>query len=247
MACTSWIQFITHADTVITTDSDYQPFVETIGTQAFMVDRSAPTADLSLAESLGWYQNPDGSYVAAAHADDSTLTLIATPTGDPMDPGAYLYQIISLDAAGNPGVNVWKPATLTTDLALTYMAPHQVTLPISGENSLMGHFGLRAVGINDILNISSSTPATMLDVVPLTYDNAAVTVAHADYNGDGTTDGRFESVQHVSDGVTIFSDRSAVTLTLAITEHSGHPVTSIAVDFQINGEGDWKPIHVFWC
>ncbi|MYE87899.1 hypothetical protein F4X33_02740 [Candidatus Poribacteria bacterium] len=235
---------ITHADTVITTDSDYQPFVETIGTQAFMVDRSAPTADLTIAESLGWYQNPDGSYVAAAHADDSTLTLIATPTGDPMDPGAYLYQIISLDAAGNPGVNVWNPAPLTTDLALTYMAPHQVTLPISGENRI-GHFGLRAVGINDLLNISSSTAPTMLDVVPLTYDNAAVTVAHADYNGDGTTDGRFESVQHLSDGVTIFSDRSAVTLTLAITEHSGHPVTSIAVDFQIDGEGDWKPIHVF--
>ena len=238
---------ITHADTVITTDSDYAPFVETIGTQAFMVDRSAPTADLTLAiaESSGLYQNPDGSYVAAAHADDGTLTITATPTGDPMDPGAYLYQIISLDAAGNPGVNVWNPAILTTDLALTYMEPHQVTLPFSGENSLMGQFGLRAVGINDILNISSSTPPTMLEVVPLEYDNAAVTVVHADYNGDGTTDGRFESVQHVSDGVTIFSDRSTVTLTLEITERTKHPLTSIAVDFQINGEGDWKPIKHF--
>ena len=238
---------ITHADTVITTDSDYVTYVETIGTQAFMVDRSAPTADLTLAiaESSGMYQNPDGSYVAAAHADGGTLTITATPTGDPMDPGAYLYQIISLDAAGNPGVNVWNPAILTTDLALTYMDPHQVTLPISGENSLMGQFGLRAVGINDILNISSSTPPTMLEVVPLEYDNAAVTVVHADYNGDGTTEGRFESVQHVSDGVTIFSDRSTVTLTLEITERTKHPLTSIAVDFQINGEGDWKPIKHF--
>ena len=238
---------ITHADTVITTDSDYAAFVETIGTQTFMVDRSAPTADLTLApaESSGMYRNPDGSYVAAAHADGGTLTITATPTGDSMDPGAYLYQIISLDAAGNPGVNVWNPAILTTDLALTYMDPHQVTLPISGENSLMGQFGLRAVGINDILNISSSTPPTMLEVVPLEYDNAAVTVVHADYNGDGTTDGRFESVQHVSDGVTIFSDRSTVTLTLEITEHPKHPLTSIAVDFQINGEGGWKPIKHF--
>ena len=236
---------ITHADTVITTDRDYAPFVETIGTQAFMVDRSAPTADLTIEESLGWYQNPDGSYVAAAHADSGTLTITATPTGDPMDPGAYLYQIISLDAAGNPGVNVWNPATLTTDLALTYMEPHQVTLPISGENSLLGNFGLRAVGINDILNISSSTAPIMLEVVPLAYDNAAVTVVHADYNGDGTRDGRFESVQHVSDGVTIFSDRSAVTLTLEITERTKHPLTSIAVDFQIDGAGAWMPIHVF--
>ena len=234
---------ITHADTVITTDSDYQTFVETIGTQTFMVDRSAPRADLTIAESLGMYQNPDGSYVAAAHADGDTLTLIANPI-DPMDSAAYLYQIIELDAAGKPGVNVWNPAPLTTDLALTYMPPHQVTLPISGENRL-GNFGLRAVGINDILNISSSTPATILEVVPLTYDNAAVTVVHADYNGDGTTDGRFESVQHPSDGVTIFSDRSTVTLTLEITERTDHPLTSIAVEFQIDGAGDWHPIHVF--
>ena len=237
---------ITHADTVITDDSDYQPFVEDIATQTFMVDRSAPTADLALArvttESSGLYQNPDGSYVAAAKSEDAALTVTATPTGDPMDPGAYLYQQILLDAAGNPGTHVWHPAPLTTDLPLTYMPPHHVTLPIGGENSLMGHFGLRAAGIDSILNISSSTAPTLLELVSPDPDNAAVMTVHADYNGDGTTDGRFESVQNVADGVTIFSDRSSVTLTLAITEATKHPLTKFAIDFQINGEGDWKPI-----
>ena len=236
---------ITHrGTTVITTNTDYAPFEEEIDTQTFMVDRSAPIADLSLAigEGSGLYQNPDGSYVAAAHADDSTLTLIANPTGDSMDPGAYLYQIISLDAEGNPGVNVWNPATLTTDLALTYMGTHKVTLPIGGENSLIGHFGLRAVGIDSILNISSSTKPTMLKVVPLESDNADVTVVHADY----MTDGRSGREQQVSDGVKIFSDRSAVTLILKIAEQrTEHPLTSIAVDFQIDGAGDWKPIKHF--
>ena len=235
---------ITHADTVITDDSDYVDYVETIGTQMFMMDRSAPTAELTLAigESSGMYSPGDGQYVAAAKGEDATLTVTATPTGDPMDPGAYLYQSISLDAAGNPGMHVWNPATLTTDLPLTYMEPHQVTLPIGGENSLMGNFGLRAAGIDSILNISSSTMPTVLELVPPDPDNAAVTVVHADYNGDGTADGRFESVQNVSDGVTIFSDRSNVALTLEITERTKHPLTTLAIDFQINGEGDWKPI-----
>ena len=235
---------ITHRGTTVdTTNSNYADFVEDISTQTFMVDRSAPTADLTLSvgEGSGLYKNPDGSYVAASRTDGGTLTITAIPI-DPMDPGAYLYQIISLDAEGDPGVNVWNPATLTTDLALTYMGTHKVTLPIGGENSLIGHFGLRAVGIDSILNISSSTKPTMLKVVPLESDNAEVTVVHADY----MTDGRSGREQQVSDGVKIFSDRSAVTLTLEIAEpYTGHPLKSIKVDFQIDGAGDWKPIKHF--
>ena len=234
---------ISHAGTVDTNDpaynNDYIDFEETIGAQMFTVDRSAPTADLTIKETSGMYSPGAGQYVAAAKSDDATLTLSANPTGDPMDPGAYLYQIISLDEAGNPGANVWHPAI--KDLPLTYMDPHTVTLPIGGED-MMGHFGLRAAGIDSILNISSMIPPTLLELVPPDPDNAAVTVVHADYDGDGTADGRFESVQNVSDGVTIFSDRSTVTLTLKITDATKHPLTQFDIDFQINGEGDWKPI-----
>ena len=111
-----------------------------------------------------------------------------------MDSDAYLYQIVSLDAEGKSGANVWEAVTLPdpTDLPLTYMPPHTVTLPIGGEDSLMGHFGLRAAGIDSILNISSTTPPTLLELVLPDPDNAAVTVVHADYDGDGTPEGRFE-------------------------------------------------------
>ena len=231
---------IAHADTVITNNSDYVDYVEEIDSQMFMLDRRAPTADLTLdiGENSGRYWSPEAnSYVAAAHSEAATLTVTAKPTGDPMDPGAYLYQIISLDAAGNPGVQVWNPAPVTTDLPLTYMAPHQVTLPIGGENSLMGHFGLRAAGIDSILNISSSTMPTMLEVVPPDPDIAAVRLVHADYNADGV----FESVQRVSGGVTIFSNASTVRLTVEMTRRTKHPLKSIAVDF-LNGRRGWQRI-----
>ena len=234
---------ITHAETVKTDNSDYQPFVETIDSQMFTVDRSAPTADLALTrvttEGSGLYQNPDGSYVVAAKSDDAALTVTATPTGDPMDPGAYLYQRISLNAEGQPGAQVWNPAPLTTALPLTYMDPHQVTLPIGGEDSLMGYFGLRAAGIDSILNISSMTVPTRLELVPPDPDNAAVMTVHADFIN---AHGAFSKEQSVADGVTIFSDRSAVELTLEITAATKHPLTKFEIDFQIDGEGDWKPI-----
>ena len=78
-----------------------------------------------------------------------------------------------------------------------------------------------------------------MKVVPPAYDSAALTVVQAD-TGD-----LFGPIQNVSDGVTILSDRSTVTLTLAITERTEHPLTSIAIDFRINGEGSWKSIKRF--
>ena len=206
-------------------------YMEEIAGKMFMVDRTAPTADITAAigESAGLYEL-DGSYVAAAHTDAGTLNLTAMPMGAPSEPDAYLYQIIQLDDAGNPGDQVWKPAMVTGEmLPLTYMDPHQIQASIGD----VGTYGIRAVGIDSILNISSNTMPRRLDIVPPDPDIAAVTLVHADY---------FEMEQRVSDGVTIFPDRSNIMLTVEMTKQTGHPLKSIAVDFQINGEGDWKPI-----
>ncbi len=227
-------------DTVVEYESAY---VENITGKMFMVDRTPPTADITvdIGESSGMYQRNDGSYVAAAHTEAGTLNLTATPMGDPSEPDAYLYQMISV-TNGDPGNQVWHPWMLNGDLlSLTYMAPHQIQVPV-GDAGALGTFGIRAVGIDSLLNISSNTMPRMLDIVPPDADTAAVTLVHADYNGDGTTDGPFEMEQRVSDGVTIFSNRSDVTLTVEMMERTPHPLTSIAIDFQINGEGDWKPI-----
>ena len=212
-------------------------YMEEIAGKMFMVDRTAPTADLmvGIGENAGIYQRDDGSYVAAALTDAGTLTLTAMPMGAPSEPDAYLYQIVQLSAEGNPGVQVWNSAM--AELPLTYMMPHQIQIPIGD----VGNYGIRAVGVDSILNISSNTMPRLLNIVPPDLDSATVMFVHADYNGDGTTDGPFEMEQS-ADGATIFSDRSNVNLTVEMTKRTAHPLKSIAIDFQINGEGGWKPI-----
>ena len=214
--------------------------IRSIPNQMFTLDRTPPTADITVAigENAVLYEKPDGSYVTAARTDEGTLNLTAIPTAAPSESAAYLYQIIQLDDAGNPGNQVWKPAMVTGEmLPLTYMDPHQIQMSIGD----VGSYGIRAVGIDSILNISSNTMPRRLNIVPPDPDRAAVTLVHADYNGDGTTDGRFEMEQS-ADGATIFSDRSNVNLTVEMIDRTDHPLKSIAIDFQINGEGGWKPI-----
>ena len=209
-------------------------FVRSIPSQMFTLDRTPPTADITAAigESAGLYQRDDGSYVTAAHTDEGTLNLTTIPMAAPSESEAYLYQIIQLDDAGNPGDQVWNPIMVAGEmLPLTYMEPHQIQVPIVD----VGNYGIRAVGVDSILNISSNTMPTLLDIVPPDPDVATVTLVHADYNGDGTTDGPFEMEQS-ADGATIFSDRSNVKFTFEMTTTTDHPLKSIAIDFQINGE-----------
>ena len=214
-------------------------YMEEIAGKMFMVDRTAPTADLmaAIGESAGLYEGPDG-YVTAAHTDAGTLNLTAMPMAAPSESAAYLYQIIELDDEGNPGNQVWNPITVAGEmLSLTYMEPHQIQIPIGD----VGNYGIRAVGVDSILNIGSNTMPRRLNIVPPDPDVAEITLVHADYNGDGTTDGPFEMEQS-ADGATIFSDRSNVKLTVGMVEQTDHPLKSIAIDFQINGAGDRKPI-----
>ena len=233
------------ADGAYSVDTDVQydgGLVRNIPNQMFTLDRTPPTADITAAigESAGLYEGPDG-YVTAAHTDEGTLNLAAMPMAAPLESEAYLYQIIQLDDGGNPGNQVWNPIVVAGEmLPLTYMEPHQVQMPIGD----VGSYGIRAVGVDSILNISSNTMPMRLNIVPPDPDSATVMLVHADYNGDGTTDGRFEMEQS-ADGATIFSDRSNVNLTVEVIDRTDHPLKSIAIDFQINGEGDWKPIKHF--
>ena len=206
----------------------------------FTLERTPPTAGITAesGESAGLYERDDGSIVTAALTDEGTLKLTAMPMSAPEVDGlaAYLYQIIQLDDEGLPGNRVWSP--ITEMLPLTYMEPHEIQIPIGD----VGNYGIRAVGIDSILNISSNTMPRLLDIVAPDPDVATLTLVHADYNGDGTTDGPFEMEQSPSDGVvTIFSDRSTVNLTFTM-EITGHPLKSIVIEFDIDGAGDWKPI-----
>ena len=202
------LAFAAGADGIYQLDTEVQyesGYMDEIAGKMFMVDRRPPTADIMAApgESAGLYQRDDGSYVTAAHTDEGTLNLSPVPMAALSESEAYLYQIIQLDYAGNPGNQVWNPVMVTGEmLPLTYMDPHQIQMPIGD----VGSYFIRAVGIDSILNISSNTMPRRLDIVHPDPDIAEVTRVHADY-----------MEQRVYDGATIFSDRSNIVLTVEMT------------------------------
>ena len=89
----------------------------------------------------------------------------------------------------------------------------------------MGRYGLRAVGIDSLLNMDSGAAVSVtVDFVPPDPDIAEVTYVSADFDGNGMIEGL--EMQSAAGDVVVFSD-SLVTLTFEMTETSGHPLDSI--------------------
>ena len=97
------------------------------------------------------------------------------------------------------------------------------------EDVLAGHYGIRAMGIDTLFNVSSHTAPTRLWIVdssnPAHHDRASVTFAViGDCNLDGDMDDLFESGP-VGD-VTIFNNTTEnVVLTVTVDHRSPHPAT----------------------
>ena len=231
-------------------------------TAMFTVDRTAPTADVELSldapgMNAGMYP-ADGYYVATTGPmpGEASLTVSATP-GATLEAAGYMYQLALLDVAGNPGI--WNPVItagllplnlekLLTDpasvLPMTFVPPHQVDMLIrnSQGGALLGTYGLRAVGIDSLLNMDSSRgPSVIVELVPPDPDIAEVSSVQADFDGNGVIEGL--EMQSTAGDVVVFSD-SMVTLTVDVVERTRHPLTSIALEFQIPG-GNWQPIRMF--
>ena len=136
----------------------------------FTVDRTAPSADTAVhldnpGENIGMYlRDADGIYVATALPDPgkASLNVTATPIDD-SDLEAYLYQFARLDdATGTPGT--WNPM-LTADLmsldftnGLPLTLEHDVQMLVrsaTGNDLDYATYGLRVVGIDNILNADS--------------------------------------------------------------------------------------------
>ena len=231
-------------------------------TAMFTVDRTAPTADVELSldapgMNAGMYP-ADGYYVATTGPmpGEASLTVSATP-GATLEAAGYMYQLALLDVAGNPGI--WNPVItagllplnlekLLTDpasvLPMTFVPPHQVDMLIrnSQGGALLGTYGLRAVGIDSLLNMDSSRgPSVIVELVPPDPDIVVVSSVQADFDGNGVIEGL--EMQSTAGDVVVFSD-SMVTLTVDVVERTRHPLTSIALEFQIPG-GNWQPIRMF--
>ena len=234
---------------------------DSVNGQMFTVDRTPPTADVALnpnapGMNAGLYMHPDGSYVATGLMPGEASLTVSTvgATSNEPDGTGYLFQLAKLDSAGNPGSwnPVVKPDLFPLDLAKLLTNPASV-LPLTGggpiemliRNSeggaLMGAYGLRAVGVDSLLNVDSSRgPGVVVNFVPPDADVALVTSVQSDFDGNGAIEGL--EMQYTSGDVLIFSN-SLANLTVYIKERTAHPLVSIVVEAHV--DGDWHELHKF--
>ena len=237
-------------------------YTESITGKTFVLDQTAPTADVALDDAhpgynAGMYMRDDGVYVATGPMPgEASLTLSAIP-GATSEPAGYLYQLAALDESGYPGA--WNPVIhadllplnlekLLNDpvsvLPLTVVPPHQIQMLIrnSEGGALLGTYGLRAVGIDSLLNMDSGRgPGVVVELVTPDPDVALITSVQSDFDGNGAIEGL--EMQYTSGDVAVYSD-SLVNLTVYMRERTVHPLKSIALEFQLPG-GDWHPIGAF--
>ena len=235
---------------------------DSVNGQMFTVDRTPPTTDVALnlnapGMNAGLYMREDGSYVATGPMPGKASLTVSTmgATSNEPDGTGYIFQLAKLDSAGNPGA--WNPVVksdlLPLDLEKLLTNPASV-LPLTGggpiemliRNSeggrLMGAYGLRAVGVDSLLNVDSSrVHSVVVNFVPPDADVALVTSVQSDFDGNGAIEGL--EMQYTSGDVAIYSD-SMVELTVYMSERTVHPLKSIALEFQLPG-GDWQPIGAF--
>ena len=105
-------------------------------------------------------------------------------------------------------------------------------------------YRIRAVGVDNLINISSHTAPVLLNVVAPDPDKAVVSfIVVGDCNGDGDTDDAFESGP--ADGSTVFLNLHDVTLTVKVSERTMHPLTSIVVQYSTDGGTSWHELKTF--
>lgn len=234
---------------------------ESITGKTLYVDRVAPTAEVALhpdapGPNAGLYMRQDGTYVATGPMPgESSLALSAVPDAISADAG-YMYQLARLDESGYPGA--WNPVvtpsllplnleTLLTHpasvLPLTIGAPHHIEMVIrnSKGTALLGRYGLRAVGIDGLLNMDSgAATSVVVDFVPPDPDIVAISAVQADFDGNGLIEG-LES-QSAAGDIAIFSN-SMVTLVADVVERTVHPLTSVAFHAEIP-DANWQWVEV---
>jgi hypothetical protein len=224
--------------------------------QTLMVDRTAPSSGVTLAtgHNAGMYERPDGTYVATGPTPGEA-SLTVTPTTPLSEAGAYMIQLARLDALGDPGA--WNPV-VTSDLLpldlVKLLSETASVLPLSIGNpvdvlfrnaqggGLLGTYGLRAVGIDSLLNMDSARPVDLtVEFVTPDPDIAEVTYVTSDFDGNNVIEGL--EMQSAAGDVVVYSN-SLVTLTVEVMERTDHPLASIALEYQIPGSG-WLPIDGF--
>ena len=119
---------------------------------------------------------------------------------------------------------------------VTFDPTDHVTIPV-----IEGYYGIRAMGIDTLLNVGSYTAPTELKVVEAEADMASVTGASiGDRNGDGVVGGP-NAPYESGPGVTIYANTTdGVMLTVTVDHRTPHPA-SISVQY-MDANGAWQTI-----
>ena len=234
-------------------------------TADFILDQTAPTADVAINPSapgmnIGMYPHPtdQGVYVATGPEPGEASLTISIPSATSNEPdgiAGYLFQLARLDAGNKPGA--WNPVVVAdllplnleklltnpaSVLPLTGGSPIDMLIRNSGGGALYGRYGIRAVGIDSLLNMDSGKgPGVVVDLVPPDPDSAMVSYVTADFDGNGVIEGL--EMQSTAGDVVVFSD-SLVTLTVDVVERTVHPLASIAIEVEMPGLGS-QSVAVF--
>ena len=237
-------------------------YQENITGKTFYVDQTAPTADVALSlddpgMNAGMYMRDDGTYVATGPMPGEASLTVSIPgaTSNEPDGAGYMFQLALLDESGYPGA--WNPV-ITADLLplnldkllndpasvlpLTLGSPVDMLIRNSAGGGLLGTYGLRAVGIDSLLNMDSGRgPGVVVELVPPDPDIAMVSSVAADFDGNGVIEGL--EIQSTAGDVVVFSD-SIVTLTVDVVERTDHPLASIVIEVEMPGVGS-QPVAMF--
>ena len=120
-------------------------------------------------------------------------------------------------------------------IPLTYDAERDMTMVFAH-----GEYGIRALGIDNLLNIGSHISPTRLRIVKPEYDSSSITLASL---GDINFNGKDDDYENN----TIYANAQELTLTISVDQRSGaanhgiaHPGT-ITIQYE-NADGDWVTI-----
>ena len=195
---------------------------------------------------------------------NSVLPVLATPVGlgfienDPTIGGALkgLGDFLGQDLLDPKSINLLvevfgATVDIINHVPITYGDPNNDVMMLAqiGEDVLAGDYGIRALGIDTLFNVSSHIAPTRLRIVNsgelvngtlVHFDRASVTFAViGDCNMDGDMDDLFESGP-VGD-VTIFNNTTEnVMLTVTVDHRSPHPAT-VRVQY-MDAAGAWQTI-----
>ena len=183
---------------------------------------------------------------------NSVLPVLATPLGlgfienDPtLGPaikglGDFLGQDLLDPGAVSLLVDIFgETVELINHIPITYGDPNNDVMMLAqiGKDVLVGDYGIRAMGIDNLFNVSSHTAPTQLRIVdPATnIDSATITLAQA--HGDFDNDGMLDPVYKTD----IIYRNSGNVMISGTVENLKHPIVSVMLQY-MDASGNWANI-----